>query len=58
VTITEDMVKTVTFDRLVFSAKTQAQLDGIPETYNNVYVKAVPGVTVKYTTKGFMIIVK
>ncbi len=81
VTITEDTLKNVTFDRLMFSAKTQAQLDGIlhalpattpisidptgltenmviPETYNNVYVKTVPGVTIRRTTKGFMIIVK
>jgi hypothetical protein len=30
----------------------------IPETYNNIYVKTVPGVTIKRTTSGFMIIVK
>ena len=30
----------------------------IPDTYSNVYVKTVPGVTIKRTTKGFMIIVK
>ena len=30
----------------------------IPETYNNVHVKTVPGVTIKRTTSGFMIIVK
>ena len=81
VTITEQMVSGVTFDRLMFSAKTQAQLNAIlgafpattpisidptgltenmviPETYNNVHVKTVPGVTIKRTTKGFMIIVK
>ena len=81
VTITEDMVSGVTFDRLMFSAKTQAQLNAIldafpattpvsidptgltenmviPETYNNVHVKTVPGVTIKRTTKGLMILVK
>ena len=81
VTITEDMTSGVTFDRLVFSAKTQAQLNAIldafpattpvsidptgltenmviPETYNNVHVKTVPGVTIKRTTTGFMLIVK
>ena len=81
VTITEDMTSGVTFDRLVFSAKTQAQLTNIlgafpattpisidptgltenmviPETYNNVFVKTVPGVTVKRTASGFMIIFK
>ena len=30
----------------------------IPETYNNVHVKTVPGVTIKRTTKGLMILVK
>ena len=30
----------------------------IPNDYPNVFVKTVPGVTVKRTTKGFMIIVK
>ena len=81
VTITEQMVSGVTFDRLMFSAKTQAQLNAIldafpattpvsidptgltenmviPETYNNVHVKTVPGVTIKRTTKGLMIVVK
>jgi len=81
VTITEDTLKNVTFDRLMFSAKTQAQLNAIlsalppttpvsidptgltenmviPETYTNVYVKTVPGVRIRRTTKGFMIIVK
>ena len=81
VTITEDMVSGATFDRLMFSAKTQTQLNAIlgafpattpisidptgltenmviPETYANVFVKTVPGVTIKRTTKGFMIIVK
>ena len=81
VTITPAMASGVTFDRLMFSAKTQAQLNAIlgafpattpisidptgltenmviPETYNNVYVKTVPGVTIKRTAKGFMIIVK
>ena len=81
VTITDAMVSGVTFDRLMFTAKTQAQLNAIlgafpattpisidptgltenmviPETYNNVHVKTVPGVTIKRTTKGFMLIVK
>jgi len=81
VTITEDMVSGVTFDRLVFSAKTQTQLDAIlgafpattpisidptgltenmtiPNDYPNVFVKTVPGVTIKRTASGFMIIVK
>ena len=81
VTIDSAAVSGVTFDRLMFSAKTQAQLNAIlgafptttpisidptgltenmviPETYNNVYVKTVPGVTIKRTTSGFMIIVK
>lgn len=71
----------VTFDRLMFSAKTQTQLNAIlgafpattpvsidstgltenmviPETYPNVFVKTVPGVTSKRTTSGFMIIFK
>ncbi len=79
VTITEDMVSGVTFDRLMFSAKTQNQLNAIlgafpattpisidptgltenmviPETYPNVFVKTVPGVTIKRTASGFMII--
>ena len=81
VTITEQMVSGVTFDRLMFSAKEQTQLDAIlgafpattpisidptgltenmtiPNDYPNVFVKTVPGVTIKRTTKGFMIIVK
>ena len=81
VTITEDMVSGVTFDRLMFSAKTQAQLNAIlgafpattpisidptgltenmtiPDDYPNVFVKTVPGVTIRRTAKGFMIIVK
>ena len=81
VTITEDMTSGVTFDRLVFSAKTQTQLDAIlgafpattpisidptgltenmvvPNDYPNVFVKTVPGVTIKRTASGFMIIVK
>ena len=81
VTITEDMTSGVTFDRLVFSAKTQTQLDAIlgafpattpisidptgltenmtiPNDYPNVFVKTVPGVTIKRTVNGFMIIVK
>ena len=81
VTITDNMVKDATFDRLMFSAKTQAQLTSILETfpattpisidptgltenmvilndYPNVFVKTVPGVTIKRTAKGFMIIVK
>lgn len=81
VTITDDMVSGVTFDRLMFSAKTQTQLDAIldafpsttpisidptgltenmvvPDTYTNVFVKTVPGVTIKRTSKGFIIVVK
>ena len=81
VTITEDMVSGVTFDRLMFSAKTQTQLDAIlgkfpvttpisidptgltenmvvPDTYTNVYVKTVPGVTIRRTARGFMIVVR
>lgn len=81
VTIDSTAVSGVTFDRLMFSAKTQAQLNAIlgafptttpisidptgltenmviPETYNNVYVKTVPGVTIKRTTNGFMLIFK
>ena len=81
VTITDDMVSGVTFDRLMFSAKTQTQLDAIlgkfpvttpisidptgltenmvvPETHTNVFVKTVPGVTIKRTSKGFIIVVK
>jgi len=81
VTITEDMTSGVTFDRLIFSAKTQTQLDAIlgafpasaqiaidptgltenmviPDGYPNVFVKTVPGVTVKRTASGFTIIVR
>ena len=81
VTIDSAALSGVTFDRLMFTATTQAQLNAIlaafpattpisidptgltenmviPETYNNVHVKTVPGVTIKRTTKGFMIIVK
>ena len=81
VTITDDMVSGVTFDRLVFSAKTQDQLNAIlgafpattqiaidptgltenmtiPNGYPNVFVKTVPGVTIRRTAAGFMIIVK
>lgn len=79
--ITEDMVSGVTFDRLIFSAKTQTQLDAIlgafpattpisidptgltenmtiPNDYPNVFVKTVPGVTIRRTDKGYMIIVR
>lgn len=81
VTITEDMTSGVTFDRLMFSAKEQTQLDAIlgafpattpisidptgltenmvvPDDYPNVFVKTVPGVMVRRTASGFMIIVK
>ena len=81
VTITEDMTSGVTFDRLMFSAKAQDQLNAIlakfpvttpisidptgltenmviPNDYPNVFVKTVPGVTIKRTASGFMIIVK
>ena len=81
VTITPAMVLDVTFDRLMFAAKTQAQLNAIltafpaatpisidptgltenmviPNDYPNVFVKTVPGVTIKRTASGFMIIVK
>ncbi len=81
VTITEDMVSGATFDRLMFSAKAQDQLNAIlakfpvttpisidptgltenmviPNDYPNVFVKTVPGVTIKRTASGFMIIVK
>lgn len=81
VTITDDMVSGVTFDRLMFSAKTQTQLDAIlgkfpvttpisidptgltenmtiPNDYPNVFVKTVPGVTIRRTASGFMIIVE
>ena len=80
VTITPAMVSGVTFDRLMFAVKTQAQLNSIlnafpattpisidptgltenmviPDDYPNVYVKTVPGVTIKRTASGFMIIV-
>ena len=79
--ITENRMRFATFSSLMFSAKTQTQLDAIlaavpssvpvsidptgltenmviPETYNNVHVKTVPGVTIKRTTTGFMLIVK
>ena len=79
VTITDDMVSGVTFDRLMFSAKTQTQLDAIlgkfpvttpisidptgltenmtiPNDYPNVFVKTVPGVTIKRTASGLIII--
>lgn len=81
VTVTDAMTQGVTFDRLVFSAKTQTQLNAIietfpattplaidptgltenmviPDDYPNVYVKTVPGVEVRRTTKGLTIIVK
>lgn len=81
VTITEAMVSGVTFDRLMFSAKTQAQLSAIlaafpattpisidptgltenmviPNDYPNVHVKTVPGVAIKRTANGFMVIVR
>ena len=81
VTIDSTAVSGVTFDRLMLSVKTQAQLNDIldtfpattpisidptgltenmviPETYNNVYVKTVPGVTIKRTASGLMIVVK
>ena len=77
VTITEDMVRGLP----IFSAKTQAQLDGIlaafpasaqiaidptgltenmviPDGYPNVFVKTVPGVTIRRTSIGFKIIVR
>lgn len=79
--ITTARAKHVDFASLMFSAKTQTQLNAIlaavpssvpisidptglteniviPETYANVFVKTVPGVTIKRTAKGFMIIVK
>ena len=79
--ITTARTKHVDFASLMFSAKTQTQLDAIlaavpssvpvsidptgltenmvvPDDYPNVFVKTVPGVTIKRTTKGFMIIVK
>lgn len=81
VTITEAMVMDVTFDRLMFSAKTQDQLNAIlaafpastpisidptgltqnmviPDTYTNVHVKTVPGVAIKRTSSGFIILFK
>ena len=81
VTITPAMVSGVTFDRLMFSAKTQAQLNAIldafpattpisidptgltekitiPETYSNVHVKIVSGVTIRRTVDGFIITFK
>jgi hypothetical protein len=80
VTIDSTAVSGVTFDRLMFSAKTQTQLNAIlaafpattpisidptgltekmviPETYNNVHVKTVPGVTIKRKA-GLTLIVK
>ena len=80
VTITSEMASNVTFDRLMFSAKTQTQLNAIlaafpattpisidptgltenmviPNDYTNVYVKTVPGVTIRRTA-GFMLIFK
>ena len=80
-TITETMTQAVTFDKLVFSAKTQSQLNNlldtfpattpisidptgltenmvIPDTYPNVFVKAVPGVIIRRTANGFIITVK
>ena len=79
--ITTARTKHVDFASLMFSAKTQTQLDAIlaavpssvpvsidptgltenmtiPDDYPNVFVKTVPGVTVKRTASGFMIIVK
>ena len=81
VTITDEMLSSVTFDRLMFSAKTQAQLNAIldafpattpisidptgltenmviPDGYPNVYVKTVPGVTVRRKSSGFIISVE
>ena len=81
VAITEGMVSGVTFDRLMFSAKTQDQLNAIlaafpastpisidptgltqnmviPDTYTNVHVKTVPGVAIKRTSSGFIILFK
>ena len=81
VEITEDMAKSAAYANLMFSAKTQTQLDAIlgafpattpisidptgltenmtiPNDYPNVFVKTVPGVTVRRTSKGFMIIFK
>ena len=81
VTITEQMVSNVTFDRLMFAVNTQAQLTAIltafpattpisidptgltenmviPDGYTNVFVKAVPGVTIKRTARGFIMIVR
>ncbi len=80
-TITPAMASGVTFDRLILTAKTQAELNAIldafpattpisidptgltenmviPDEYPNVFVKTVPGVTIKRTTKGFVIIAK
>jgi len=81
VSITGEIVSDVTFDRLMFAAKTQAQLNAIlaafsattpisidptgltenmviPNDYPNVFAKTVPGVTIKRTANGFMLIVK
>ena len=79
--ITADRMRFATFSSLMFSAKTQTQLNAIlaavpssvpvsidptgltenmtiPDDYPNVFVKTVPGVTIKRTTKGFMLVVK
>ena len=79
--ITADRMRFATFSSLMFSAKTQTQLNAIlaavpssvpvsidptgltenmtiPDDYPNVFVKTVPGVTIKRTTKGFMLIFK
>ena len=81
VEITEDMAKSAAYANLMFSAKTQTQLDAIlgafpattpisidptgltedmtiPNDYPNVFVKTVPGVTVRRMSIGFMIIFK
>ena len=81
VTIDSAALSGVTFDRLMFTATTQAQLNAIlaafpattpisidptgltenmviPNDYPNVHVKTVPGVTIKRTARGFILIVK
>ena len=81
VTIDPTAVSGVTFDRLMFSAKTQVQLNAIlgafpattpisidptgltekmviPDDYPNVFVKTVPGMIVRRTAGGLMIVVK
>ena len=81
VEITEDMAKSAAYANLMFSAKTQTQLDAIlgafpattpisidptgltenmtiPNDYPNVFVKTVPGVTVRRTSNGLMLIFK